>query len=52
MNHKHTSDICEIKRIVLDAGKILLGGTGKQLIIKEKTSYKDLVTQYDTLIQE
>ncbi|MCM1219111.1 MAG: inositol monophosphatase [Lachnospiraceae bacterium] len=51
MNMDSTTTISLLRKIVLDAGAMLTNGADKQIDIQAKTSSKDLVTQYDTLIE-
>ncbi len=49
---ENITETSKIKKIVLKAGGLLSGAAGENLIIRTKSSQKDLITQYDTLIQD
>ncbi len=42
----------KLREPILSAGEIILSATESELKISEKTSWRDLVTQYDRLVQE
>lgn len=41
-----------LRQTILSSGEIILSANGSELEISEKTSRRDLVTQYDRLVQE
>lgn len=52
MNTGYIAETSEIKKITLEAGRMLFDVTSDGMIIQSKTSLKDLVTQYDKMIQD
>ena len=52
MSMEYNEGTSKIREILLEAGKLLLGEKENKLEIHAKTSQKDLVTQYDTMIQD
>lgn len=52
MNTEHIVTTTEIRNITLEAGRMLYKVTCEKLVIHAKTTQKDLVTQYDTAIQD
>lgn len=51
MNYNLEDIMCDLKSFVLSAGKMLINKNEEDIIVKEKLSFKDLVTNMDEKIQ-